>query len=620
MCFLVLWVVVASPIIGQNLVNPNATAETKSLMLFLREVYGKHILSGQVNEKWLPLIQQKTGEQPAILGLDFDGICPSQGGNNSVDKAIDYVKNKGGIVQYQWHWISPNADGDYYSNAFKLGDALNNPNGNSYKNMIRDMDLVAAQIKKMQDAGVPIIWRPIHEAEGAWFWWGMSGREATIKLYRLFYDRFTNYHKLNNIIWIWNSYGSDKGNWYPGDDVCDIIAWDYETGTSWQQYQTLFGNKGKLFGLAEVGGLPDPNNFSARPWSFFLCWDYMIQDPSEPNQDAYGRKGQNSSSWTQKVYSDAKTINLDDLKRYNVYGRLGLSANAGLDQNVSTTGLTTLVYLDGSGSSAPNSSISSYIWKENNVQIATGVKPMVALTFGKHTITLTVTDANGKTATDEVIIQIKRPNLALNKSTTASTTEANNGNIPSNASDGKLSTRWSSEYADPQWLQVDLGAMYLVDSISLSWEAAYAKTYKVEVSLDRVNWTSVHQTSTGDGGTDAMSLSKTDARYVRITATQRATQWGYSLFEFEVYGNSVITDVKDQEQSSYFSVYPNPTSERLYLNAQVQAWKLSDPSGQVLVQGIAPEVDLASLPNGLYFLSMDYGNGMTKTVKVEKVK
>lgn len=319
--FLFSFLLMSALLTAQSLVNPNATPETKSLMAFLREVYGKKILSGQCVDTWLPLIQQKTGKQPAILALDFGDKFTSQKETHEADKAIDWVRNKGGIIQFQWHWISPDRNGDFYTKNFNLKEAMDHPEGESYQHILRDMDVVAGEIKKMQDAHVPILWRPLHESEGAWFWWGMSGKEPLIKLYRLMYDRFVNVHKLNNIIWIWNSYGSDKGNWCPGDDVCDIIAWDYETNNAWDQFQQLFAAKGKIFALAEVSELPDPKKFAVHPWSFFICWDYMIQDPAEPNIDPYNRAAKNATSWTKAVYSDSTTLNLDDLKKYNVYGR-----------------------------------------------------------------------------------------------------------------------------------------------------------------------------------------------------------------------------------------------------------------------------------------------------------
>jgi len=79
------------------------------------------------------------------------------------------------------------------------------------------------QLKRLQDAGVPILFRPLHEAEGAWFWWGAKGPEATKELWLLLHDRLTNHHKLNNLIWVWNSL---LPAWYVGDDTVDILSAD----------------------------------------------------------------------------------------------------------------------------------------------------------------------------------------------------------------------------------------------------------------------------------------------------------------------------------------------------------------------------------------------------------
>ena len=90
--------------------------------------------------------------------------------------------------------------------------------------MIRDIDAIAVELTKLRDAHVPVLWRPLHEAEGGWFWWGAQGPKNYVRLYRLLYDRLTKVHKLDNLIWVYTSGG--KPEWYPGDDVVDIIGAD----------------------------------------------------------------------------------------------------------------------------------------------------------------------------------------------------------------------------------------------------------------------------------------------------------------------------------------------------------------------------------------------------------
>jgi hypothetical protein len=130
-------------------------------------------------------------------------------------------------------------------------------------------------------------------------------------------------------------------------------------------------------------------------------------------------------------------------------------------------------------------------------------------------------------------------NIAQGKPTTASSTEnANTG--ASLATDGNTGTRWSSAFSDPQWLQVDLGQTYSVTSVNLNWEAAYAKAFQLQTSADGTNWTSIYSTTTGTGGNQTLSVSGT-GRYIRMYGTQRATAYGYSLWELGVQGTPATT-------------------------------------------------------------------------------
>ncbi|WP_307846183.1 glycoside hydrolase family 3 C-terminal domain-containing protein [Actinospica durhamensis] len=125
--------------------------------------------------------------------------------------------------------------------------------------------------------------------------------------------------------------------------------------------------------------------------------------------------------------------------------------------------------------------------------------------------------------------------LALDQPTTASSVYSTTGNPPSAATDGNPGTRWESAYTDPQWLEVDLGAPQQICSVGISWETAYASAFQIQVSNDNATWTTEYSTTTGAGGSQTFSISTT-ARYIRVYATVRATQWGDSIFEFDVYG------------------------------------------------------------------------------------
>src|SRR6185437_6285205 len=103
------------------------------------------------------------------------------------------------------------------------------------------------------------------------------------------------------------------------------------------------------------------------------------------------------------------------------------------------------------------------------------------------------------------------------------------------AVDGNTGTRWSSAFADPQWLEVDLGSSQSVCGVTLNWETAYGKSFQVQVSADNANWTTIYSTTTGTGGVQALTALSGTGRYVRMLGTARATQYGYSLWEFQVF-------------------------------------------------------------------------------------
>jgi len=153
----------------------------------------------------------------------------------------------------------------------------------------------------------------------------------------------------------------------------------------------------------------------------------------------------------------------------------------------------------------------------------------------KYLLKLTATDSRDLEAQDESDDYFcLSTNLAKNKVTLASS-EENPNLVPSNAVDGDSNTRWSSCFSDPQWIQIDLGQKQNINRVRLNWETAYGKAYEIQTSDDAVNWTTVYSTTTGDGEIDDISLATTSCQYLRMYGTERGTEWGYSLWEFEVY-------------------------------------------------------------------------------------
>ena len=157
------------------------------------------------------------------------------------------------------------------------------------------------------------------------------------------------------------------------------------------------------------------------------------------------------------------------------------------------------------------------------------------LAFAALVVSLLVSGM-GATALKAAAATCGTTNVALNKTATASSTE--NGSFPASAAvDGNTGTRWSSAFSDPQWLEVDLGSSQTICQVGLDWETAYAKAFQIQVSTDNTNWTTIYSTTAGTGGNQTLSVTGT-GRYIRMYGTTRATQYGYSLWEFQAYSSS----------------------------------------------------------------------------------
>ena len=212
------------------------------------------------------------------------------------------------------------------------------------------------------------------------------------------------------------------------------------------------------------------------------------------------------------------------------------------------------------------------------------------------------------------------PNLALRKPVVASSQESA-ALAASLAVDGSASTRWASAFSDNEWLYVDLLQPYQLTQVVLRWEAAYARGFEVQTSLDAQSWTTGYATGAGAGGIDNLLVSGL-ARYVRVLGQRRATPYGYSLYELEVYGTSALG--LRRGPASVAQVRPNPFTDQLLVETIGPApvtLLLSDVQGRLLRQQRIPAgqplttLDLGTLPAGVYVLTLRNSTG----VRVQKV-
>lgn len=352
--------------VSNTLSNPNASEETRRLYNFLTDVYGKYTISGQytsnnssffaMDSRELKEINKNTGKYPAILGLDLIESSPSRVANGSgggavvPQQAIDWWQNEGGIVSMCWHWNAPepylNYNGaawweGFYSDAtnFSLSAALDGSDPEGYDYLIRDIDAIAEILMNLDDNHVPILWRPLHEGGGdpqwknPWFWWGSSGADAYIELWQLMYDRLTNVHNINNLIWVWN--GQDP-TYYPGDEYVDIIGYDIyadpqDTSSQKDIYDLMKSvtDTNKIIAMTENGALFDPDAaFSdGSRWAWFSTWngEYTLKDMQLSGEYT-------SLEMWNKIYNSERVLTLDelpDLKNYPLDTEQFLAENGG---------------------------------------------------------------------------------------------------------------------------------------------------------------------------------------------------------------------------------------------------------------------------------------------------
>ena len=317
--------------LNQTLVTPNPTAEVKALYDFLLDNYGDKIISGAMTLEsfdeaiWL---KENTGKEPALLGIDF--MHSGRGYTWYNDRTpINDAKtwyNRNGIPALMWHWRDPSRTTEEFytrNNSKPNGTSfdvskISDPTSAEYKAMVADIDFIAGMLKELQDQNVPVIWRPLHEAAGGWFWWGAKGPEPLKALWILMYDRMLNHHGLRNLIWVWTREPNDDA-WYPGDEYVDIVGRDiYKDGDHGSQtlefsdMNNRYGGK-KMLALSEVGSFPDVDNLmrDGAAWSWFMPWYGSYTRDSRYNSLALWRK----------VLAHEYVITLDEMPQLSTYER-----------------------------------------------------------------------------------------------------------------------------------------------------------------------------------------------------------------------------------------------------------------------------------------------------------
>ena len=392
-------------------VTPGASREAQSLLTFFADTYGKKIISGQ-QDGWrrtnglsaeLNYITNTTGKLPALLAMDVAGYTDKSPRRDTqhrlMQHAADWFNERGGIVEFCWHWRAPMNKPEFYTKdtTFDIVRAVTEGTP-EYVATLRDLDLIATELEVLRDAHVPVVWRPLHEANGGWFWWGAGGPEPFQKLWRMMFENFTVKHRLNNLIWVFSPGAEvDLAEWYPGDAFVDIVG---------QDHYPMDGNHGaakdifdeltqmtrgqKLIALGENGPIPDPALMAKEKsgWLFFTTWTGGILFEKTTAEQLRG------------YYNNPYVLNLSDLpdlKNYPVKPagkgvKLGFSASPG-DVAIGGTRRSplTVAVLDKNGKTV----------REGNYSVTLALKKSGGV---KLAGTLTVATVNGIAAFPDVKI------------------------------------------------------------------------------------------------------------------------------------------------------------------------------------------------------------------------
>jgi mannan endo-1,4-beta-mannosidase len=280
-------------------VTPNASPEARALLKLLYSISPKHTLTGQHNyaaAQWRSTTQavRVTGKTPAIYGTDWGSSKDEIGENRSrVVQNIIEAHKRGHIIAICWHEVRPLDDEPATfrgSVQAKLTNAqfeeLITPGTELNKRWCAQVDVMAEYMKQLRDAHVPILFRPYHEMNGDWFWWGgRRGERGTKQMYRMIFERLVNYHKLNNLVWVWNVDRPEREDrqfvdYFPGQQYVDVLALDTYGEYKQSYYDDMNAlSDGKVMGISECGAnVPTLDILQQQPkWSYYMVWADMLR-------------------------------------------------------------------------------------------------------------------------------------------------------------------------------------------------------------------------------------------------------------------------------------------------------------------------------------------------------
>lgn len=577
--------------------DPDLTPEARRLLDYLASVQGKKILTGISSFGGGPqAVLHKTGREPAIYGADIYGFHRDnlKLHHNVVKGTVEQCRrwwlHKGGIVSLHYHWGMPGdptntAWGDRKRDERKRIDLAKvlTPGTEEHKNTLADLSVTADYLKQLADARVPILWRPLHEIDGGWFWWtDRKTPENTAALWRMVFDYLVKERGIHNLIWVYNAAhvanairqdGTFEDNvawrkrYYPGDKFVDIASIDTYAnpklgwGQSWEDarrrafdlMQQVAPGKPLAIGEDQVLLNPDIAQKDGPPWVYCLAW---FSDCKKPG-------------WMRHSFNHDHMLTLDELPPLTGQNVAPNARLEGPPDGAELKGPSLELSGFASDRNGDLKSVAvhalSGTWKNwflrNDEEVAklfpdttrlgeAQLKPDGTCAFtwanapaGHHNLIAFARDAEGAAACSNAIrVTVGLTNLARGKPVTASSTSPHGG-PPEEAVDGDPNTMWWSDKAqpDPQWLKVDLGSIQTVGAVAVLWWKPYAKSYTVQVPDDLEGWVDVGGMKNKrhfHGDMDVLRFKPVKTRYIRLHCTERAVDWqAYTVYELAVYGS-----------------------------------------------------------------------------------
>jgi len=525
-------------------VNPNLSPAARDVLKYLNSIYQKKVLAGYNVYVHTPDDYEQTGKQAAIWGRDIRWL-------GDVKEIAEHARRHRYILTLHWHWHF--GDDSAWTGKRKtpvdVGKMVT-PGTPDYKQAIAEIDAAANKLQVLEDAGIPVLWRPLHEIDGGWFWWTDKEKpENTAALWRLMYDRITRTRKLDNLIWVYSAGVGKKDaeyrrRFYPGADYVDIsgidiYGVDFKVADQkyWDYWKTMaLVSPGKMLACGEGDAIPDPNLMQKGKlpkWLYALPW-WGAPSHRRP------------ADWALMTMRHDFIVTLDQLP---AFGEGNIAPHVGILSPLD----------DGSAWFADEAvRIKAYAVDRDGtverVEFYAGDKLLCTDEVAPYEFTwdgapsgcynvtaVAIDDAGEKTRSNTVRVGVGLIDLARGKKVVASS-----GESPENAVDGNYFTVWSSAKSDDEWIYVDLGDTCQIDRVNLLWGwKIHAASFSIDVAVQNPktpsSWTEVHSATDRPyvtwEATDRVRFKETPARYVRLRAKRRAgnQNWaGYQLTAMEV--------------------------------------------------------------------------------------